>query len=382
MTIDGAIRRRRTLVFALTASVSCASCSYKDISLVRNGADVHLDTNKSVELDQRRSAAIANFNAMLGTEITKLNTPLTQAEAKSTLRVGYAYIDRQCNTYFNALMHIQRDKNALSSELAIIGTAVTSLLVLTGAGAATAGIAAAATGAAVATADNLGSALLFELDAGATHGLTMRAMAAYANADPAQPSTVKTYGDAFAVLSGYALQCTPPQIEALVKAAVERAQPGDKSGTDPQRKGIDATVSMVLERTKGLTRLPSLTVEEAQILYALFVVDNGAALSDSEAVAALKSRLEGANAALAGSVFSSDGGTVKIALTPDNQRQLTSGLATIGIVDQQFAGAAQSIYEEASGHEAMMVSPPPAAVPDAEPSDTRMVPSIGIIGYD
>ncbi len=137
------------------------------------------------------------------------------------LTAGLDYVDHRCDLYFQALRRLQRDFNATSNQIAILGGAAASALGLFEAAAREIAAVALGTTTAVATLDNVRNRLLYKIDATATMDLVERAQATYRGA--LRPSSITDTLTATIAIREYARLCMPDEIEQRVVAAVRTA---------------------------------------------------------------------------------------------------------------------------------------------------------------
>jgi hypothetical protein len=160
------------------------------------------------------SAALTAFQA----DITKFAT-MDRAEF---VKLGYAYVDEQCDQFFIALQ-IARNKNSYqASELSALNAFVTPGMGLLHAGAKAVGIVGGLFGFGTASLLNYSKFILLTEYNAELQDLVHSAMHAYKK--QVDENTLVTPGmsiyDAYAVIAGYAWQCTLPGIDSLARSAL------------------------------------------------------------------------------------------------------------------------------------------------------------------
>ncbi|MBV8494868.1 MAG: hypothetical protein JO162_15480 [Alphaproteobacteria bacterium] len=138
------------------------------------------------------------------------------------VRLGYAYADEQCDQFFIALQ-IARNKNSYdAAELSALNTFVTPGMGLLHAGAKAVGIVGGLFGFGTASLLNYSKFMLLTEYNAELQDLVHSAMSAYKK--QVEDTNLVIPGmslyDAYAVIAGYAWQCTLPGIDSLARTAL------------------------------------------------------------------------------------------------------------------------------------------------------------------
>ena len=226
----------------------------------------------------------------------------TEVELLQFLGSGYAYVDLQCEVYFDNLHKFYKTKREEQSLANILTGALSGLLGAIQASAKSIALVAVGGTSASATIENFGSSLLFELDPSATQGLVLKAQKEFQKQIATQNVT-NSFPETLSAVSEYARLCMPPRIEKLVNEAVRSAKPSDlsnaqSSGFSPNKIKLDSVSSIL--RPGG-----QLTNDEGYLLFALLVSTQP---DDAGTIELIKAKL---NDDLQSSLF--DNGSIKSA---------------------------------------------------------------------
>jgi hypothetical protein len=385
-------RARAQLIYvlaALSAAASLPGCAVWEVH--QNWSDIQMNTDQSAEIQARTNMIRANLAAMMsktdgsgksvvvepssidllsafGTlDENGLLKPADTAKAVGIVDQGFGYVDDRCNFFFGELLKVQKDTHFWSTEAAILGTAAGAIIAIAGPGIQAAGLAAAATAAAVASTENFGSDLLFDIDAGTTYDLNKKYRDAYQSAAHARANGIVNYASAYTVISNYAALCTPVAIESQVKAELRNAAPHAKDApVDEQIAKLRALqLKNELANLANLTGLDtSFDIGQARLLYLLFVAGGE---KDPVLKAGIHKKLAKASEKNDAAIF--DGAAPpKVIVTKENHDQLFEGLNHLAVTDPTLPAEAQKIKEELVSGVPGAVAVPAAPVVPAAPA--------------
>ncbi len=285
------------------AIVSTAGCSHGLKGKISDGANVPLGAHDFTKYVADRYCRYLEIRSLLNGEkspaelmaekkgelcgVSKgsVGVPDTEVELLQFLGSGYAYVDLQCEVYFDNLHKFYKTKREEQSLTNILTGALSGLLGAIQASAKSIALVAVGGTSASATIENFGSSLLFELDPSATQGLVLKAQKEFQKQIASQNVT-NSFPETLSAVSEYARLCMPPRIEKLVNEAVRSAKPSDlsssqTSGTASNKIKLDS-VSFIL----GLSR--QLTNDEGYLLFALLVSTRP---DDADTIELIKAKL-------------------------------------------------------------------------------------------
>ncbi len=248
----------------LVAVLGFGGCtSPHDVYLAQRGAEVTFDATSIEAFYKEQQDIHTKLSAMVekGTTLEERN--------RQFLRLGYTYVDRNCESYFNSLTRIQRDRQTTTAEVALIGAAAGGVLAALKASAKAIALVGIGTGFTAASIETITGGVLYELDASTTRTLTFKALQKYQEEAP-PPKDIGTFADAVFILQGYGEICLPPTIEAMVKSAVKSASPENltrSSGRDSFLGTIAQQRADELAAFLGVSRIGD---RQLVILYWLF----------------------------------------------------------------------------------------------------------------
>ena len=138
------------------------------------------------------------------------------------VKLGYAYADQQCNEFFIALQGARNKNSYEAAELASLTAVVTPGMSLLHAGAKAVGIVGGVLGFGTASLLNYSKYILLTEYNAELQDLVHSAMHAYKQQvdDTNLVTPTMSLYDAYAIIAGYAWQCTLPGIDSLARSAI------------------------------------------------------------------------------------------------------------------------------------------------------------------
>jgi hypothetical protein len=291
--------------------------------------------------------------------------------------------------FFGELLKVQRDTHFWTTEAALLGTAAGAIIAIAGPGIQAAGIAAAATAGAVGTSENIGSDLLFDLDAGTTYTLNTKYREAFRNKALSDVNAIRNYSSAYNYISSYAALCTPVAIEAQVKEQLAKSVPADQSPALAKLQDIDIDTNLkTLANQTGLDK--GISRDDAKLLYVVFSpdFDTASAAEKAKLLAGIQAKLAKSNPDLGQEVFDATAAPPTIRLTSANRKQLMTGLASVAAIYPALAPEAAAIRKGILAPAAVLppapapapvVVTPPTPAPPAAPAPAPAAPDTTIM---
>ncbi len=187
----------------------------------------------------------------------------TEMQLLAARSAAFAFIDTECDAYLDAIFWANRTRNTITRSTALIGSATTGIMAITGAGSVGIAAAAAAFGLASSLVDSYYETFLYALEPSGVMGLVEKAQNAYRTSD-ALAQAPANEGELLGQVHGYIRQCAPPKIEALVNQAIARGE------VKPADRAVEPLTPEEVQRVAELIAKDDPTIAEKQELVVLF----------------------------------------------------------------------------------------------------------------
>jgi hypothetical protein len=187
-------------------------------------------------------AASENANAILAGLASDNNIDINSSTGWYYVSVaGFNYVDDQCNSYFDHLFYLNREKDTVTGLLNSAGQTTSAILAVTKATSVTLAVVSQAFGFSSSATQLVAGTFLYQLPPSTTLGFVTKLQTAFRTgaADQAQRGFVRTRGDSYHLIQQYLALCLPPTIEAEIVKQVSGTQ------AEPDAKSPPGSVSVL-----------------------------------------------------------------------------------------------------------------------------------------